>query len=894
MKESSRMLKEARRAFAAAVFAFISCAPIRAQELSSTPVAFSVEPQPLYKALNVWARQAGLQLIWPAEDGVGQKISPRLVGEFTPEEALRILLAGTGLEYNLIDSRTVTIGPPKVAKEGSGSNSARRPEERNPAVQGDARATATAPANELVEVIVTGTHIRGIQNKTAKTIVIDREEIERSGYSTIQEVFRALPQNFGGGQFGGGDDGRFGSGFFAATNFASSNTVNLRGLGESSTLVLLNGHRIAPALYGAAIDVATIPMAAVDRIEILPGGSSALYGSEAVGGVANVILRSDVQGAETTIRYGSVTSGRRSEQAVAQTLGGSWDTGNVVATFQYQGQDALRAQDRESTSNLTVPNDVLPDADSYGVALTGNLDFSDRIGFYADGLWSRRDTHRLTSNLQPILVVNDVRARSETVSFAPGLRIKASDNWSLRFVPSYSEQHSTQRNRLTPIPAGTGTVLIDLAFTQAAVDLTASGRLLHTRAGDVNSAVGISYRDERFVQNTNTLGVLSNKKTDRDVTAAFVEFYVPLVGDSDDMKLLRAIDLSFAARYDRYSDAGSETTPHVGLHWSPVKDFSIRGSYGRSFRAPNAGEVTRTRDPVTLTAFPFPSSAGGVVPGLVYSGSTQNLQPERARTLELSVEYSPETLTGLTVGVDGYSVRYSNRIISPRIPTNPFESPEIYGSLITRLANDQAARTFIDAAVANGAQYTDPLGIGIIGARNVFDSRQQNAAVVHQSGLDFSARYVHTLTSGTLSARALASYIDKIDTKLTAGSASQELAGTLGNPPKWRARADIDWSVGGWMINAAMNYTHHYANTAGAGQSQIGSWATVDLTAQLDLGSHLASSIWRDSELTLTVQNVFDRSPPHVSALPLIRVAYDPANATPLGRFVALQLKKSW
>src|SRR5690606_30755313 len=112
----------------------------------------------------------------------------------------------------------------------------------------------------------------------------------------------SIPQNFNGGQnpgvAGGGNQG------VGNENASSSSALNLRGLGPAATLTLLNGHRLAYDTVGQGVDISQIPLNAIDRIEIVPDGSSALYGSDAVGGVANVILRRDYDDLYASARLG--------------------------------------------------------------------------------------------------------------------------------------------------------------------------------------------------------------------------------------------------------------------------------------------------------------------------------------------------------------------------------------------------------------------------------------------------------------------------------------------------------------------------------------------------------------------------------------------------------------
>ena len=119
-------------------------------------------------------------------------------------------------------------------------------------------------------------------------------------------------------------------------------TINLRGLGEGSTLVLVNGNRIAaaPAEFGTFTDVSTIPFSAIERVEVLTDGASAVYGSDAVGGVVNFILRKDYRGAESTVRYENSSSGGH-RKVVEQTLGLNWDTGSLTASANFSQEDAV-------------------------------------------------------------------------------------------------------------------------------------------------------------------------------------------------------------------------------------------------------------------------------------------------------------------------------------------------------------------------------------------------------------------------------------------------------------------------------------------------------------------------------------------------------------------------
>jgi iron complex outermembrane recepter protein len=185
---------------------------------------------------------------------------------------------------------------------------------------GSAFAQQTPPAQPKVEKIeVTGSNIKRVDAETASPIqIITAEEMRATGKQTITEILRILPSAAQGGL----------NDLTGANSFSSgASTVSLRGLGSASTLVLLNGRRIAP--YGladpnfgqsAAVNLDAIPFDAVERIEILKDGASAIYGSEAIAGVINIILRKDFKGGIVSLR--------------GQTnLEGQYNTGNASASI---------------------------------------------------------------------------------------------------------------------------------------------------------------------------------------------------------------------------------------------------------------------------------------------------------------------------------------------------------------------------------------------------------------------------------------------------------------------------------------------------------------------------------------------------------------------------------
>lgn len=200
-------------------------------------------------------------------------------------------------------------------------------------------------AQDTQRIEVTGSRIKRVDAETAAPVtVITRDDIEKTGLTNISDVVRQLT-----GDSNGSISSAFGSGFAAGAS-----AVSLRGLGVNSTLVLLNGRRLAP--YGLAddgqrnfTDLSSLPMDAVERIEVLKDGASAIYGADAVGGVINIILRKQFTGVTVnasvgTTKYGDGNTARANVTAGFGDL--STDRYNVFFNLEASRQAMIKETDR--------------------------------------------------------------------------------------------------------------------------------------------------------------------------------------------------------------------------------------------------------------------------------------------------------------------------------------------------------------------------------------------------------------------------------------------------------------------------------------------------------------------------------------------------------------------
>lgn len=269
---SPRVLAAALAA-AAGGFAYETRAQEPARQISETRVSFDIPAQPLSSALSEFARQSGVRVLF-AYDNLNGARAPALRGAFTREEALVRLLAGSEFAGHIDGDGVVRLEqrprPQPIGAEAP-QQTTHEPQPSNAQPSRDA-----AGDNADTEVIVvTGTRIRGAPPAGSLVIELDAEAIEQTGRGTVQEVLQTLPQNFAGSQNEFTQEGAQN----ARQNFSYASTVDLRGLGADATLILVDGHRLAPAGQGGYIDISTIPLSAIERVEVLADGASAAYGA---------------------------------------------------------------------------------------------------------------------------------------------------------------------------------------------------------------------------------------------------------------------------------------------------------------------------------------------------------------------------------------------------------------------------------------------------------------------------------------------------------------------------------------------------------------------------------------------------------------------------------------
>lgn len=209
-----------------------------------------------------------------------------------------------------------------------------------------ATTAAIAQETELEQIIVTGSRIANTSLESPSPLqILGAEDIDQSGVANIQDLLLKSPA------FGTPSISRTNSNFSTAS--AGVATVDLRNLGTSRTLVLVNGRRFVAGIPGeSAVDLNTIPTQFIDRVDILTGGASAVYGSDAVAGVVNIIYKTDFEGVELDTQFGTSNSGDSDETIASLTMGTNVadGRGNIIAHLGYSDQGAVFSRDRRASA----------------------------------------------------------------------------------------------------------------------------------------------------------------------------------------------------------------------------------------------------------------------------------------------------------------------------------------------------------------------------------------------------------------------------------------------------------------------------------------------------------------------------------------------------------------
>ncbi|HEY0946285.1 MAG TPA: TonB-dependent receptor [Opitutaceae bacterium] len=322
--------------------------------LLAEPVAFDIPAQPAGEALIAFSKQAGTEVLF-SSDALKGKRTNSVVATLEPDTALERLLAGTGYTATREASGKWVIvlardsQPPAPAKPDTPPSPSATPR------TADERDTATDRALRMDALTVTGSHIRRTDAETALPVtVFEKSDLDARGATTMAELFEtfgaaepsAITELNNGPQLARGD--------VAA--------VDLRGIGSGSTLVLINGRRMAPhpismaenGVPSLAVNINAVPRAMISRVEVLRDGASAIYGADAAAGVINNTVSPTWDGRLVSIRGSMTQHGGANEFGATLAEGFKFGKTHLAVSFDYFHRDSLAAHDRRWAKNADL------------------------------------------------------------------------------------------------------------------------------------------------------------------------------------------------------------------------------------------------------------------------------------------------------------------------------------------------------------------------------------------------------------------------------------------------------------------------------------------------------------------------------------------------------------
>ncbi|HEY3814582.1 MAG TPA: TonB-dependent receptor [Caulobacteraceae bacterium] len=844
---------------------------------------FEIPAEPLAQALLQFSKQANVD-VGAAADLTRGKTSHAVHGTMTPQEALKQLLEGTGLS---------------VTPRGDGGLVVVRGE-TGPFAHG-----AEAPTSTVSEVVVTGTHIRGAPSISVNSETISRQEIDDSGYSTVEALVASIPQNFSDVSPEGILTTGQRPGSLSSLNSDYATAIDLRGLGPQSTLTLIDGQRVAGSDVGRAVDVSNIPLGIVDHVDILLDANSTIYGSDAVGGVANFVLKHQYDGVQTDAYYGGSDHGGYRVDA-NQILGKTYEHGGFVIAYDYAHETSFD----QVKAGLTAPSvyDAIPlfqplepDTTRQTLYAAGQFEPTDSLKIYAEGSYAWKSLNEFVVDSAPAYgydstTTTDIKTSIYNAIVGADLALPAS--WAMKLSGSVSG------NSILNNAAGayTGSFIYNFQIRTKERSTQASGAAnfdgpvpLFGLAG--KAAFGGEIRSEAFNgANFTALPGLGITNANRMVESVYGEFFLPLFQDAT---FPGKLELSIGGRFDHYSDFGGNFSAQGGIRWEPATGFAIRASAGQAFRAPDFLELYQ---PVAEAIIPFDICSSGAcqtLPTLDVANGNPHLKPETAVTKSIGIEINPARLNWLRLSMSYFDIDYKNRIENP-IQANPPDASE-YPDAIFLNPTAQQAQDYLNliqpGALANytGTSFdpgTQSL-LSVFPNLAILDERYTNVALEHVDGIDFAAKARFVTDQGTYAFGFNGTLTLDHWAKDTPDVPKLSIIDEIGLPAAFRFRANAGWSKGPIDANVFVNYVGGYTNQFTTPESRMSSWTTVDLTLAVNGDKVLSAQVLKGWRAVLSVQNLFEAAPPYVAANQE-GIIYDPANATGLGRYVSLRVSKRW
>lgn len=940
----------------------------------------NIARQPIRGALHDLSRQTGLQVGFLARSPNEEElVLGPVTGTYTMDGALDTLLDHSGLAHKRVNARTVAVVSPPPAKLAAATGS-----EQSAAFNRIAVGRQSTDIAGIEDVIVTGSRLGQTGEGAAPVTLFSRQKLDELGVSAISEVLSFLPQQ---------PYSRW-----AGTEAGGAQFAEMRGLGIDTTLVLINGRRVTPSAANVgrnAFDLNTIPLAAVERIEVLSDSASAVYGADAVGGVINVILKRDIAYPVMEASYGTADGGGE-ERRLSAAAGHTDSRLSASVIVDYFDRDFLLGQERDrwrnqdytrfgsidvrsteasrgNVSSLTGDNlpglnapvaavpagatgtlsvadfaatagqlnmesldrfsSIVPAAERMSAAAFLTVALTPETDLFGEFLYTDKQSetqafpatpygvvvpaenpynpfnepvlvNRLFTELGPRRTVVESEFFRETV----GIRLPVG-SWDLEVsaVASQEEASSHITNELDVLllneaiaatdPAQTLNLFQDGPAASPAVmnalraapnvygyesdgfqgSAIGRGTLFNLPGGNVDMAIGAEWRREKMLFDD-----FVRISRDRNVSAAFTELRVPLIGASQRVTGVRNLSLTLAARYDEYTDFGDTVNPQYGVVWKPTADLTVRASYGTSFRPPSLYELFAPRTPVPGFAVD-PRRDGEISFPMFTTGGNADLDPIEAESLSAGLVFTPSALEPLRLSLTYWEIKLDHRVA--------FFQPDIV------LANE----ALYPQRVTRDAPSPADIAAGLPGAISNIDITPINFGTLETSGVDVAASYSFNVAGGTLTPSLSATWVGKYDAVKVPNTPAVDRVGVAdssGTITDWKVIGSLSWTRNWLSLTATGRFVPGYDDTSLLTQERTGrrisSQTIMDLQGVVTFDA-LPAFVggWLDgTKFTIGANNLFDKSPSYSDVLYV--AGYDASLSDLRQRFVYARLQKSF
>ncbi|CAN5408548.1 TonB-dependent receptor [soil metagenome] len=671
---------------------------------------FDIPAQGMNAALLSLSQQSSMRVLFPYDE-VGRYEARQVRGWFSTREALSRMIEGTPLHVAYAKDRTFTIATTGKRVTAAAFTSA------DPAPEAGAAPVAVAEpeaAPPPTDVIVTGTRTtnRTVVQSLAPIDVLTKEDMQTSGKQSVRDLLGTLVPSINVSNNGAGASW-------------AVRSLSLRGLGGDQVLVLVNGkrrHNTATLFINGSVqngqsppDLDLIPGNAISHIEVLRDGASAQYGSDAIAGVINVILKKEVAGGAALTLGSYIDVG--GEQGRFQldhgfafgngghlhlSVDGVLQNNTITPSSPIGGNFYFAGDPRNATVNRIRAKYGQPQVAGVNTSYDAALPVSDAVELYSFGTFSERHaagwlTYRLPSainnipEIYPEGYIPRILVDDEDYQFAAGARGEvagmhydlsstySSDNVNYNHSPSLNASlgpASPTSFYLGKVRATEWTTNLDL---QKSVDLglveplsVAVGAEYRENGFSIGAGEPASYIDGGYVSTTGpNAGIL------RTAGAQGVTGFLPASAGSWgrnnwsvygnlEGKLIEGIEIGLAGRHESYSDFGTTDTGKVSVRVEPVRGIAVRGTASTGFRAPTLQQEHYASSstigvPVNGVNVLLPVQALPVAsPAAVALGATP-LKPEKSTNYSLGLVLSPASNLSLTV--DAYQVKITDRIL---------------------------------------------------------------------------------------------------------------------------------------------------------------------------------------------------------------------------------------